>query len=71
MRSALGSKLPVTAALLKWNGQRRRNRCTVVVTYQPLNSVWQRDTDDLAWALCAALAEFEALLPSPLRGQAE
>jgi len=46
--------------LLKWDGERTRHRCIVVVTRQDTDYVWRRDSDDIAAALAEALAEYKA-----------
>ncbi len=46
--------------LLKWDGERTRTRCTVVVTRQETDYVWRKDCDDIASTLAEALAEYTA-----------
>lgn len=46
--------------LLKWDGERARNRCTVVVTRQDTDYVWRKDCDDIAAVLAEALSEYKA-----------
>jgi hypothetical protein len=44
--------------LLKWDGERTRNRCTVIVTRQDTDYVWRKDCDDIANTLMEALSEY-------------
>ena len=46
--------------LLKWDGERVRNRCTVVVTRQDTDYVWRKDCDDIAVVLAEAILEYKA-----------
>ena len=46
--------------LLKWDGQRRTNQTTVVVTRQDTDFVWRKDSDNLGLALQEALLEYRA-----------
>jgi hypothetical protein len=45
--------------VLKWDGERTRTRCTVVVTRQETDYVWRKDSDDIASALAEALADYK------------
>ncbi len=45
--------------VLKWDGERTRTRCTVVVTRQKTDYVWRKDSDDIASALAEALADYK------------
>ena len=44
---------------LKWDGERSRACCTVVVTRQDTDYVWRKDSDDIASALAEALADYK------------
>jgi hypothetical protein len=46
--------------LLKWDGERTNNRCTVVVTRQATDYMWRRDCDDIGGALTEALSDYRA-----------
>jgi hypothetical protein len=46
--------------LLKWDGERSANRCTVVITKGELDYVWRQDSDDMAESLRTALADYRA-----------
>lgn len=46
--------------LLKWDGERSANRCTVVITKVELDYVWRQDSDDMAQSLRTALADYNA-----------
>lgn len=46
--------------LLKWDGERSHNRCTVVITRQDTDYVWRKDCNDIAATLAEALAEYRA-----------
>jgi hypothetical protein len=45
--------------LLKWDGERSANRCTVVITKFEVDYVWRQDSDDMALALQTALANYK------------
>jgi len=47
-------------ALLKWDGERTSDRCTVVVTRQDTDYVWRRDCDDMGRGLAEALSDYKA-----------
>lgn len=44
--------------LLKWDGERATNRCTVVVTRQDSDYVFREDSDDIAASLVNAIADY-------------
>lgn len=44
--------------VLKWDGERTNNRCTVVITRQDTDYVWRKDSDDLHKTLLDALLEY-------------
>jgi len=46
--------------LLKWDGERTHNRCTVVITRQSTDYVWRKDSENLVATLVEALAEYRA-----------
>jgi hypothetical protein len=46
--------------LLKWDGERAHNHCTVVVTRQESDYVWRQDSDDIASTLAEAMADYRA-----------
>jgi hypothetical protein len=46
--------------LLKWDGERTHNSCTVVVTRQDTDYVWRRDCVDIAATLAEAMYEYRA-----------
>ena len=46
--------------LLKWDGERSSNRCTVVITKVEVDFVWRQDSDDMEQSLRTALAEYRA-----------
>ena len=46
--------------LLKWDGERTRARCTVVITRQDTDYVWRKDCDDVGSTLAEALADYRA-----------
>jgi hypothetical protein len=46
--------------LLKWDGERAQERCTVVVTRKSSSYVWRKDCNDIVATLTAALAEYKA-----------
>jgi len=46
--------------LLKWDGERRQKRCTVVVTRQDTDYVFREDSDDIVASLVRALADYRA-----------
>jgi hypothetical protein len=45
--------------LLKWDGERSANRCTVVITKFEVDYVWRQDSDDMALALQTALVNYK------------
>ncbi|MFS2005643.1 hypothetical protein ACEN9F_18610 [Duganella sp. CT11-25] len=45
--------------LLKWDGQRSAKRFTVIITKSEVDYVWRQDSDDLAYSLQTALAEYK------------
>lgn len=45
--------------LLKWDGERAINRCTVVVTRQDTDYVWRKDCDEIGPVLAEALLEYK------------
>lgn len=44
--------------LLKWDGERTHNRCTVVVTRQGTDFVWRKDCENVVGTLAEAIAEY-------------
>jgi hypothetical protein len=46
--------------ILKWDGERRTNRCTVVLIHEQGDWLFRRDTDEPVSALKEGLAEFFA-----------
>lgn len=46
--------------LLKWDGERSSDHCTVVVTRQDTNFVWRKDGEDISLALAEALLQYKA-----------
>ena len=46
--------------LLKWDGERSSNRCTVVITKVEVDYVWRQDSDDMGQSLRTALADYRA-----------
>jgi hypothetical protein len=46
--------------LLKWDGERTVNQCTVVVTRQDTDYVWRKDCIDIAATLAEAMSEYRA-----------
>jgi hypothetical protein len=46
--------------LLKWDGERTANRCTVLITKVEVDYVWRQDSDDMAQSLRTALADYKA-----------
>lgn len=44
--------------LLKWDGERAKCRCTVVVTRQGSDYVFREDSDDIAASLARAIANY-------------
>jgi hypothetical protein len=46
--------------LLKWDGERANNRCTVVVTRADTDYTWRKDSADIASTLRDALAEYRS-----------
>lgn len=46
--------------LLKWDGERTSNRCTVVVTRRDTDYVWRKDCSNIAMTLAEALTEYRA-----------
>ena len=46
--------------LLKWDGERPSNRCTVVITQQSTDYVFRQDSDDIVASLQAALSDYQA-----------
>jgi hypothetical protein len=42
--------------MLKWDGERTSNRCTVVVSWPAGNDFWRKDGDDIVGMLREALA---------------
>jgi hypothetical protein len=51
--------------LLKWDGERRANRCTVLVSHPPSDWYFRRDTDQPEVALQIGLAEFQVHMRGP------
>ena len=46
--------------LLKWDGERSENRCTVVVTRPTSGYMFRRDSDDISASLREALSDYRA-----------
>ena len=46
--------------LLKWDGERSSNRCTVVITKVEADYVWRQDSDDMEKSLRTALADYRS-----------
>jgi hypothetical protein len=46
--------------LLKWDGERTSNHCTVVVTRQDTDYVWRKDCTDVGATLSEAMSEYWA-----------
>jgi hypothetical protein len=46
--------------LLKWDGERAKNKCTVVVTRQDSDYVFREDSDDIAGSLARAIADYRS-----------
>ena len=46
--------------MLKWDGERTHNHCTVVVTRQDTNYVWRKDCADIESTLAEAMSEYRA-----------
>lgn len=46
--------------ILKWDGDRTHNHCTVVVTRQDADYVWRRDGVDIEAALAEAMSDYRA-----------
>ena len=44
--------------ILKWDGERTHNQCTVVVTRQDTDYVWRKDCVDIASTLAEAMSEY-------------
>jgi hypothetical protein len=44
--------------LLKWDGERTENRCTVVVTRPSSGYTFRRDSDDISASLREAFSDF-------------
>ena len=44
--------------LLKWDGQRDSDACTVLITRQDTDYAWRADTDDLPSALARGLQDY-------------
>ena len=49
--------------MLKWDGERQKNRRTVVITRSDTDYVYRRDTDDLAQTLQEAIADYRGAHP--------
>ena len=46
--------------LLKWDGERTSNRCSVVILRPDTDFVWRRDCDAIDVALAQGLDEYKA-----------
>lgn len=44
--------------LLKWDGMRQRNRCTVVITRHDTDYIWRHDSDDIVAALMTGISSY-------------
>jgi hypothetical protein len=53
-------RLAGAIVLLKWDGQRSANPCTVVVTRHDTDFIFRRDTDDLQTAIGEAVSAYWA-----------
>ena len=49
--------------VLKWDGERRIDPHTVVITRKDTDFVWRRDSSDIAKALAAGIAEYRVQHP--------
>ena len=54
------ARMQGAVVLLKWDGERTRNRCTVVISRQDTDYMWRQDTEDIAGTLAAGLAKYQA-----------
>lgn len=46
--------------ILKWDGERTHNRCTIVVARHDTDYVWRKDCVDVASTLAEAMSEYRA-----------
>ena len=46
--------------VLKWDGERPNNRCTVVIARKDTNVVWRRECDDISRTLGEVLADYRS-----------
>ncbi|NHZ44209.1 hypothetical protein [Massilia aquatica] len=53
-----GMRADGAVLLLKWDGERSANRCTVVITKVEVDYIWRQDSDDMAQSLRTALADY-------------
>lgn len=44
--------------VLKWDGQRAKNRCTVIVTRADTDFVFRQDSDEMTAALGLAISDY-------------
>jgi hypothetical protein len=51
-------QLKGAVVVLKWDGERSQNNCTVLISHKQSDYLFRRDTDDLAGTLRAALVEY-------------
>jgi hypothetical protein len=45
--------------ILKWDGERTHNHCTVVVTRHDTDYVWRKDSIDIEGTLAEAMSEYQ------------
>jgi hypothetical protein len=53
-----------TVVVLKWDGERSRNRCTVVLTRVGHEDYWRKDGDDIEALLQELVADYRAKFPA-------
>lgn len=46
--------------LLKWDGERKRNHCSVVILRLETDYVWRRDSETIQTTLAQGLADYRA-----------
>ena len=47
--------------ILKWDGQRSADRCTVLITKSEVGYAWRQDSDDIEQSLRVGLADYDAI----------
>lgn len=45
--------------LLKWDGERSHERCTVLVTRKDTGYLWRKNCDDISKALAEAISDYK------------